>query len=243
MKRTVLTILFAALLCGPVFADEETFIKAQMEYDAGRYAEAAALYNGLLSNGVVNAEVHYNLANAYFKSSDLPRAVWHYRKAWYQSPRDPDIKANLHFALNAAGAVDPAPGFLEKALTALSETEWIMAAVAGYIGLCILQLLAMLIRPARKSLHKASLIPVAVILIATGGWRQWRQMKQHPEWVVVKTDATALYGPVEGSTAYYKLPLGALARQRQSDAKGWIEVEYDGKRGWLKQEYINRVSP
>ena len=99
-----------AMVLGMAFnagAIDDLFTKAQAAYDDGRYAEAVLLYDNMVSNGVESTEVIYNLANAYFKDGDLPKAVWHYRKAWYRAPRDPDINANLHFALSAAGAIEP----------------------------------------------------------------------------------------------------------------------------------------
>ncbi|WP_372807645.1 tetratricopeptide repeat protein [Pontiella sp.] len=221
----------------------EKYLKAQTAYDDARYAEAAMIYEAMVNDGVANSEVHFNLANANFKDGHLPLAVWHYRKAWYESPRDPDIKANLHFALNAAGAIDPAPGFVARIFETLSIGEWIAAAVAGYLLLAAALILCLLVPSIRRALLKFCLAPAALILVSAGGWWQWHQLELHPEWVVVKTEATALYSPVEGTTAHYKLPLGALARQTGSDPKGWIEVEYDGKRGWLKAGFISRVSP
>lgn len=238
-------IIVVALLLSALssFAFDQTFTKAQAAYDDGRYAEASMLYETLLSNGVSNVEVQYNLANAYFKNSDLPQAVWHYRKAWYAAPRDPDIRANMHFALNAAGAAEPAPTFMEKTFSALSQNEWIQTAIGAYVVFTLLLILGMLIRPTKRMMAKLSLIPAALFLLAAGGWWHWQQMKAQPESVVVKSGATALFGPVEGSTAHYKVPLAAIIRQRSTDSKGWVEIEYDGKNGWLKDEYIRRVSP
>ena len=224
-------------------AEEEVFQKAKTAYDDGRYAEAALLYTSLLDQGISNSEVHYNLANACFKDSDLPNAVWHYRKAWYDTPRDPDIRANLHFALNAAGAIEPAPSFVERFLLTLSLSEWIMTAVGGYVVLVTLLLTALFVKPARRNMLKLCLLPATIVLISAAGWLNWQQMRKNPEWVVVQTEATALFGPVEGSTAHYKIPLAALVRQCNSDSKGWIEVEYDGKQGWIKTDYISRLSP
>ena len=236
-----LLLLFTALLS--TNAQEVTFQKAKEAYDAGRYTEAAAHYETLLSNGVSNVEVEYNLANAYFKNAQLPDAVWHYRKAWYAAPRDPDIRANLSFALSAAGASIPSANLLDQSLTELSQVEWIKIAMGAYLLFTLLLLLGQLIRPARRILSQLSLLPAVLLLIAVGGWWNWQQFKRHPEGVVVKNNATALYGPVEGSTAHYKVPLAALVRQRATDAKGWTEIEYDGKIGWLKNEYIVRISP
>ena len=221
----------------------ELFLSAQAAYDDGRYAEAASLYGQIIDSGINNVELHYNLANAHFKNSDLPEAVLHYRKAWYKAPRDPDIRANLHFALNAAGAVESAPSFVERLFNVLSLSGWILAAAGGYIALILLLILGLLVRAAKRTLARLSLLPVALILLSAGGWWHWQQLDVNAEWVVVKSGATALFGPIEGATAHYKVPLAALVRQQGTDSKGWIEIEYDGKKGWLKEAYIKRVSP
>jgi len=224
-------------------AFDDSFAKAQAAYDEGRYAEAVLLYDHMVSNGVENAEVIYNLANAYFKDGDLPNAVWHYRKAWYHSPRDPDIHANLHFALSAAGAIEPAPGLPGRILSTLSSREWIATSIAAYLLLTVLLALALLLRSGRPALLKASLLPAALLLLSLAGWRYWAQLETAPEAVVIQSGTTALYGPVEGSTAHFDVPLAALVRQRASDPKGWIEIEYDGKTGWVKKGNILLLYP
>jgi tetratricopeptide (TPR) repeat protein len=239
-----ITILTLMLLSSSLtFASDRSFSKAQEAYDDGRYAEAVMLYDGLVSSGIKNKELYYNLANACFKDGDLPRAVLHYRQAWYQAPRDPDIQANMHFALNAAGAIEPAPGLIDRLFETLSQSEWITAAIGAYLVFTILLFLAMIIPPAKRSLIRMSLLPAVVVLAAAFGWWEWQQLGSRPEWVVWKSGGTALFGPVEGSTAHYKVPLGALVRQKSADSKGWVEIEYDGKAGWLKREYIKPVSP
>lgn len=228
----ILTIILS--IASNASATEDLFMKAQAAYDDGRYAEAVMLYDRMVDNGIENVEVHYNLANASFKDGDLPKAVWHYRKAWYTAPRDPDIRANLHFALNAAGAVDPITGLPGRIFSTLSAPEWIAAAIAAYLWLTFMLILAVLWRSMRASLLKLSLIPAVLLLFALAGWRHWNQFEKYPEAVIVKTGTTALYGPVAGMTAHFDVPFAALVRQRGSDPKGWIEIEYDGKTGWIK---------
>lgn len=247
-------LLLTCVWLFPVFAEapdlsaapptrSELFLAAQTAYDEGRYDEAGALYTALAEAGVDNVELHYNHANACFRSGDLPDAVRRYRTAWYRAPRDPDIRANLHFALNAAGAVDPAPGRIEQFFFMLTGSEWIAAAVAGYGVLTVLLALALFSPAFRRLLLTACILPALLLLLSGAGWHQWRGLRQNPEWVVSRTGATALYGPIDGTTAHYKVPMGALVRQRAIDPKGWVEIEYDGMRGWLRQSYIERVSP
>ena len=221
----------------------ELFLSAQAAYDDGRYEDAAGFYEQLITHGVDNVELHYNLANTRFKQNNLPEAVLHYRRAWRRAPRDPDIRANLHFALNAAGAVEPSPGFAAKIFETLSYSEWITAATGGYALLMALLLLALLIRRARRLLLRACLVPALLMLLSLGGWRHWTGWMNEPEWVIVNSGATALFGPIEGATAHFKVPLAALVRQRGTDAKGWVEIEYDGKEGWIQESYIKRVYP
>jgi hypothetical protein len=237
----IVALIWFSALAAP--ATEETFHAAQLAYDDGRYAEAALHYETLLNDGMANTAVHYNLANACFKNGNLPKAVWHYRTAWYASPRDPGIRANLHFALNAAGAVEPMPGVVARALESLSRNEWLMAAVGGYIVFTLLLLLGMLVPAIKRTLFKVSLLPALLILLSAGGWWHWQQLRNNPEWVVTRSGATALFGPMEDSTPHYKLPMAALVRQQGTNTKGWVEVEYDGKKGWVKLEYISRLSP
>jgi len=243
MKQLVLILIMTLASGLPARAADEIFEQAQTAYDSGHYGEAVRLYEAMLSNGVVNAAVHYNLGNACFKAGDLPKAVWHYRTAWHEDPHDPDINANLHFALSAAGAIEPDPSAIERFLTALSADGWETAAVAGYLSLCALLLASIMIRPARRPLLKLCWIPAIVLLLSLIGWLQWKQYEMHPECVVVNSGVTALYAPVEGGTAYYRIPMGALISQVSSDPKGWVEVEYDGKSGWIRRDNILSLSP
>ena len=242
MRKLFTTLLFLGLTALAYAGPEENFVQAKAAYDKGNYAEASLLYERLLSNGVSNVEVEYNLGNAYFKSGDLPLAVLHYRRAWYDAPRDPDIAANLHFALSAAGAAEPDLGVGGEVFFALSEKEWIEVGLIAYL-IFMLLLALMLLRPAfRPLLLKIAVLPVALLLLAGGGWWSWQQMLRSPEWVVVRSGATTSFSPVEKSTAHYKLPLAAIVRQHARETD-WVEVEYDGETGWVKKEYLKPIRP
>jgi tetratricopeptide (TPR) repeat protein len=237
--------IFGVLLgiVGIATADPSTlFRKAAEAYDAGKYAEAISLYNTMQSNGVANVELEYNLANAYFKSGNLPLAVLHYRRAWYKAPRDPDVAANLKFALGAAGAKEPAYGFIKEVLHSLSAHEWIVLGSIFYLLFVLLLLLAILRPNWRFFLFRAALVPLAICLLSGAGWWSWRQMEHAPEWVVTKAGATTFYSPVQGSTAHYKVPKAALVRQRALQP-GWVKIEYDKQSGWLERAYLEPVSP
>jgi hypothetical protein len=81
-----------------------TFQQANaMAGDPGRaqelYAKAILLYEKIVDQGGVhNAKLYYNLANAYFLTNDLGRAILNYRRAERLDRSDVSIRNNLAFA-------------------------------------------------------------------------------------------------------------------------------------------------
>jgi tetratricopeptide (TPR) repeat protein len=73
-------------------------VNADKAYMNGAYTEAAALYEKILSQEYLSAEVHYNLANAYFKSGQIAPSILHYERALKLAPNDEDIQFNLKLA-------------------------------------------------------------------------------------------------------------------------------------------------
>jgi tetratricopeptide (TPR) repeat protein len=110
MKRNLITIMIVGILMfagltaaiNYLTTDNSSYSEpisvANQLYGQGKYQEAAQIYEQLLSQGVVNSSVYYNLGNAYLKQGDHGRAILNYQRAARLSPRDPDIKANLAIA-------------------------------------------------------------------------------------------------------------------------------------------------
>jgi len=237
-------LLLASLSAAMAEKDREAiFAQAKAAYDAGRYAEAEKGFGTLVSNGLFNAELEYDLGNACFKSGHLPQAVLHYRRAGYLKPRDPDVEANLTYALDAAGAIPPAFGPIEKALLSLSEREWTHIAIGAYLLLTVALSIGLSIRMRRARLLRLLAILLLPLLPASLGLWNWHRLKIEPEAVVAQTGVTARCGPLPDATAHYRIPLGALLRIRNRANGDWIEVEYDQKTGWVRKEQVQPVSP
>ena len=137
--------LLVAILCTSslVRADDldKTFDTANKLYEEGKYAEAAAAYEGLVNSNRVSAAVYFNLGNALFKAGRLGRAIDAYTHAERIAPRDPDIRANLQFARNQAQGPTLAPNRWGRWLNELTLNEWtVLAAAALWLWLGLLTL-------------------------------------------------------------------------------------------------------
>ena len=56
---------------------------------------AAQRFESIVSAGIVNGRLEYNLANCYLQTGDVGRAILHYRRAQRLIPRDPRLADNL----------------------------------------------------------------------------------------------------------------------------------------------------
>ena len=77
-----------------------TKAEADSAYFKGNYADAIALYEGILKRGKKSSELYYNLGNSYYKSKDMAKAILNYERALLLNPGDGDIKFNLKLAQN-----------------------------------------------------------------------------------------------------------------------------------------------
>lgn len=100
MKR-VLFILFAiATVFGSASAAENcTGIEAGAKaYNDGDFERAIDEWRTCADNGFQDADLFYNLGNAYFRNGNLGFSIFYYKKALRLHPSDDDILHNLKFA-------------------------------------------------------------------------------------------------------------------------------------------------
>lgn len=90
------TFLISTFMIGQ---DNQAQIKDALQaYDAKEYAKAIDLLNNVLVEHPENAEVHYNLANAYYQNQQAGYSIFHYEKALKIKPDFKDAQVNLEYA-------------------------------------------------------------------------------------------------------------------------------------------------
>jgi tetratricopeptide (TPR) repeat protein len=88
-------------------ADRATFARANQLVEAGQAAAAVNLYEQLVAQGVVSADLFYNLGQAYTQLGKTNQAVTWYAKAAQLAPRDGQIVERLKQAGYAARSAVP----------------------------------------------------------------------------------------------------------------------------------------
>jgi len=136
--RLNLLIFFLCGLAAPVACTaqslQETFLKGNIAYANGDYAEAEAAYRAVLAKAR-SAEVHFNLGNTLAQRDQWSEAAFHYMKAYSLNPNFEAARGNLLLAANRMGLANQYPEMTRPAKW-LPERAWTwIAAIALWIAL------------------------------------------------------------------------------------------------------------
>lgn len=236
--------LCLALSLLSVYAAEMTadFESANRLYEKGEYAGASAAYQKLADTGRASSALLFNLGNAYFKNGQIGRAIAAYRQAEQLNPRDPDIRANLKFALNAVPGNNLRASPLDRALRLLTLNErglWTTIAVWIYFGLLILAQT----RPSLRNNLRTITVASAIFAIFFGAWYAQGLIERvtDRQVVVVAPTGIARFGPIEESQVSFNVRDGnVLSLLGTKD--GWLQVaDASNRSGWIQQSEVIRL--
>lgn len=223
---------------------------ANEEYEAGKYAEAAAIYEAILDSGLSHSSVYYNLGNAYFKQGDLGRAILNYRRAQSLDPRDGDIAVNL--SIVRAQTVDkleaPAEGGLSN-LVQLAE-EWLTLSEAMLLALALWLIIGglvvvMLLKPTLRRWCGLAIGLLGIFLLAgviSMVNRSYREQNSPAAVIIAESiDVTSGPGTSEQYLVEFTLHAGAEVSLIESRA-GWQRLSLPGDlQGWVPDTAVERV--
>lgn len=249
MKRTILMLLVSAVVAtghadstnAPTPPDR-VFAQAAEAYDQGHFDRSRDLYEALAARGLISPQLYFNLGNAEVRLGRPGPAILAYRRAAWMAPRDPDIRANLKYAIDMAGAVVPAVPPLLRALRQLTMPQWMLVAAICYWSAAVFALLHLLLRGRPRWCLRASAIALAGLVVAAAGVLDRRRLQTHPEAVVLASGAEALFAPLADATTHFKLPEGSVIRVVSRSGE-WLKVESGGKTGWLRESACDVVWP
>jgi tetratricopeptide (TPR) repeat protein len=198
-------------------------------------------YELLVADGVENGKLYYNLANAYFRAGDVPRAILYYRLAERLLPRDEQIGANLKFARSRVPDLVEATDtgrLLRQLLIAhyrLSVRERMQWSAISFAAAWAV--LGLRIWLPRRWLTIAGLIGLTVSMsFIVSVYLQINEEAHHPIGVLVSDGVLVRKGDAETYEPQFNRPLGAGVEFRVLNRRGdWLHIEIsDGKNGWIR---------
>lgn len=213
-------------------------------YLAGRYAEAAAVYDELVADGTDTPGLHRRRAQAHLLAGDLPMALLAYRVGRSRWPASGALRHGQEYARARvrwpdegdlrSRAVPREPRFRPGRWVPLAYLQALAA--AGYVAACF-GVAARLIARRRGALRLAG---VGFVLAAAAGWAALNESRRlaafrGATFAVVDSVELLRRGNADAYPAVVEtpLPVGVEVTVRHRRG-GWVHVELaDGTLGWL----------
>ncbi len=236
----VLAILLFPGAAGGAGNDARIYNEANTLYGQGEFKKAAGRYEEVVSRGVRNGYVFFNLGNAYFKAGETGRAILAYERALRLMPDDEDVIANLRFVNSVK--VDRSPddnanlvtrvlssgyGLLSADVLAVSGSVCLfLAAAAGVIWL---------LAPSRRSLCIGLLALAGMGLGGSGALLTYRVYSENAvsEAIVITDEVTGRSGPGDDYLLVFTIHEGTKVTIERVEER-WVLVRLpNGIGGWL----------
>ena len=241
----------AAALLAPAHADDATpqtaFFQGNQAYAAGHYGEAVSAYQSVRDGGEESGALDFNLGNALFKDGQLARAIASYERARRLLPRDPDVQANLAYALERAKVADEASPLWERLLFPFAAratgSELAVVASVCWWALWLLLGVRVLVPRRRSGLTRAAWAAAALYLIVAGslGLRLAEVELRDTAIVTAAGGASVRFEPSATGTEHFPAAAGTTLDVTE-ERDDWLQVRRaDGLRGWVPRSAVERL--
>ena len=229
---------------------EELFKKGNEHYIKGEYEEAINSYESIVTKGYINAQLFYNLGNAYFRFGKLGKAILYYEKAKKISPSDEDINHNLSFANSRIiDNIETLPKFFifewwENLLSLFSITGWTFTAYFLYLLVLFsigVYFFARSFKIQKLALYSgliSALTFILVVILLIVNLNRELNVKYA---VIIDQQVVTKFSPDVKSGDAFVVHEGLKVKAEDS-INDWVKIKLiDGKVGWLKKESLEII--
>lgn len=249
LKYNFLILVFVSgIHCSWSSETDDDFFNANQKYREEHYKTAAKMYQELIDSLGHNAEVYYNLGNAYFKSDQLGLAIWAYKMALKIDPRNEDAQFNLEFAsLQIENRVDlPEPAlteWLKRLLFGPHINFWSYASIlSGFLfSACVLFFVVVRSRRLKNlSMMGGMILALAFVFSIVVAWQHKKQIESVHEAVIIVKEADIKLSPIDKAKNAFTLSEGVVVTILK-EQESWIEIDVNGNSGWVLEEDIKKI--
>jgi tetratricopeptide (TPR) repeat protein len=239
------------LVASPVGAQEleAIFERGNEAYAEGRWNDAADAYRELLTAQVVDARVHFNLANAEFRLGRLGPAILNYEKSRKLEPSDAEIQENLEYVGSYRfDRVEKRPpifllSFVESLQRSVGSGKQAIAALALFWLFSVVLVHALWRRGGFRASHGWLLagVGVALLTVLFSCWFTMDRYENRELAVVMVPAADVVAGPGSSNPTLLTVHEG-LTVEVLDIRPEWVQVNLpNGLKGWLSRSVLAAV--
>ncbi len=246
-------VLLLLLCTNSAWADSGAEKRAELAYKtilAGEVDEAISVYESLLQEGYMSADLLYNLGVAYHEDGQLGQAILQHEKALRLRPYDRTVEKNLQLLRDEQedGLIPLPPFYLravwDKLAARMSPNAWsILAIILGWLAVAALVVWLMAQERKYKRWGFWTGMGLAVLTIVPIGLANSRKasLARSDQAILLVPDSAVLIAPGEDADVAMEIHEGVHLRILDS-FEDWFKIELvDGRQGWLKQADVGVI--
>ncbi|MGB0916874.1 MAG: tetratricopeptide repeat protein [Flavobacteriales bacterium] len=247
MKSYCLLLLLCCIQAVSFAQVETVKAEADQAYLDEKYSDAAELYEQILSQEYVSAEVHFNLGNAYFKSGKIAPAILNFERAAKLAPNDEDIIFNLKLAnLSVKDKVEEIPQLFfvdwwRAALKIFTVDGWawsviisLLMALAGFLLFKFSSDEGM----RRLTFYSALLAAIWCGFSVYSAQKSYNHAVNDKRAVVYAYTVNAKSAPDEKGKDLFVIHEGLVVTV-ENNRDGWVRIKLsNGNVGWIKADML-----
>lgn len=247
--KTLTTILII-IISLPAFSNsgkfEQKFKQANNLFSENKFEEALTLYQEIINENYVSANLFYNTANTYYRLNKIGESIYYYEKALQLNPNNEDYRYNLdlvNLRVKNKPAIIPVNAIVslfKELVFAISATSW---AYLSIIFLVIFLLVFYFYIKAQVSKNKkiyflASMIILFVSLSAMFFMQYQKMLINSHSQAIILQENEAKSSPDEKANVLFSVYEGYKV-DIESTSGSWVEIKLtDGKKAWLKKNLL-----
>lgn len=247
-KFFIFITLFITLSANASMNKEEVinnFIIANQAYEKQEYNKALTSYQKLVTEGVKNSTIYFNLGNCYLKVGNNSQALANYLKAKALAPRDNEITANLTYVLKKTGTKDNLDNENNIFLKVFFWYNFLNLEESIILFLFFWSLLWIAITTKRfftNELLKVSIYAFSFLILILGTTLSLKIYDyMNPKAVVIVKESEVKTENNESSLTLFKVNNGTILKISDR-LDNWIKVELSNeKRGWIQKSSIEEI--
>ncbi len=252
MKNLILILLLSvsSTFATSVADPNIDYQKANELYAQKKYSETIEIYENLINNDMLSADIYYNLGNSYYKINQIPEAILNYEKALKLQPDHEDAIFNLKIAnTKTIDKIEEAPIlFIENTwnqlVTSRTTNSWAYFTV-GTLLISFLAFISYLLSHQiiiKKTGFYGGLFFIFLSLFC---WLMASQSKSYhsksAEAIIFTETVTIKSEPNEKSEKLFTLHEGSKVGVLET-VNNWTKIKLpNGNIGWLKKSDIKSI--
>ena len=252
MKKLIYSLLFL-LLSVSIFADNQIDLIQQdaiSSYNDKDYQTALEKFSLLENEGIINADLYYNIGNCYFRINEVGRSILYFKKAIKVRSDHSAARRNLEYALTFT--IDKQESDDQSVIRSfwLRAFDSISINLLAIITLIIFSIIIMFI--CLMIIHyknREKTVPIFITTIFIFLFSvffiisilKWQEFNKTDEAVLLSTSAIGYSGPGEDFTRVFTIHEGMIFTiEKSEDNWSLIKLE-NGLGGWINKDTFVRI--